>query len=82
MYSRFFAYFFGPQNTYGRIRPLKVASAVVPQSFLLLGRKISMFFGRNVFGHYRVDRNYLRLLFELYQGSTRPTKVSTSPVLS
>ena len=37
-----------------------------------------MFFSRNVFGHYEgVDRDYLRLL-----GSTRPTKVSASPVLS
>ena len=42
-----------------------------------------MFFSRNVFGHYEgVDRDYLRLLFGLYQGSTRPTKVSASPVLS
>ena len=41
-----------------------------------------MFFSRNVFGHDEgVDRDYLRLLFGLYQGSTRPTKVSASPVL-
>ena len=49
---------------------------IVPKSFLLLGRRISMFFSRNVFGYYEgVDRDYLRLLFGLYQGSTRPTKV-------
>ena len=41
-----------------------------------------MFFSRNVFGHdEEVDRDYLRLLFGLYQGFTRPTKVSASPVL-
>ena len=34
-----------------------------------------MFFSRNVFGHDEgVDRDYLRLLFGLYQGSTRPPK--------
>ena len=36
-----------------------------------------MFLSRNVFGHDEgVDRDYLRLLFGLYQGSTRPTEVS------
>ena len=46
-----------------------------------------MFFNRNVFGHYEgVDRALFRVLFRalfgLYQGSTRPTKVSASPLPS
>ena len=45
-----------------------------------------MFFSRNVFGRYEgVDLalfTAFRVLFGLYQGSTRPTKVSASPVLS
>ena len=45
-----------------------------------------MFLSRNVFGRYEgVDLalfTAFRVLFGLYQGSTRPTKVSASPVLS
>ena len=52
------------------------------QSFLLLGRRISLFFSRNVFAHDEgVDRNYLRLLFGLYQGSPKhlPHQCSCAP---
>ena len=56
---------------------------IVPKSFLLLGRRISMFFNRNVFRHREVvDRTLFRAPFGLYQGSTKPTKVSASLVPS
>ena len=62
----------------------------VPKSFLLLGRRISMFFNRNVFGHYEgVDRTLFRALLRalfglysgLYRGSTRPTKVCLTTII-
>ena len=40
-------------------------------------------FSRNVFGYYEgVDQTLLQVLFRLYQGSARPTKVLASPVPS
>ena len=42
-----------------------------------------MFFSRNVFGYYEgVDQALFQVLFRLYQGSARPTKVLASPVPS
>ena len=68
-------------------RPVtEIVPEIMPEPCVVPGRRISMFFSRNVFGHYEgVDRalfTAFRVLFGLYQGSTRPTKVSASPVPS
>ena len=57
------------------------------QIVLAFRKKDFYVFYWNVFGHYEgVDRALVRALFRalfgLYQGSTRPTKVSASPVPS
>ena len=40
-------------------------------------------YSRNVFGYYEeVDQALFQVLFRLYQGSARPTKVLASPVPS
>ena len=53
------------------------------QIILVFEEEGFLFFRRNVFGYYKgVDQALFQVLFRLYQGSARPTKVFASPVPS